>query len=84
MDRYDFAIARAKEIVDRYRLEEVEDNDIQSDSKLSMPASSLFDGVDIEGVELGDIEMGGIAGSGLADQDDQGDSIDGQDNGVDG
>jgi len=70
-------MARAKEIVDRRRQEEVEDNDIQSDSELSVPATSLFDGIDTEGVELSDIEMGGIVGSGLADQDDQGDGING-------
>jgi uncharacterized Zn finger protein (UPF0148 family) len=70
MDYYDVVVARAKEIAERRRQEEVVDNDIQSD------------GTDTEGVELGDIEMGGIAGnSSLADQDgeDSQDDEDGQD-----
>jgi hypothetical protein len=43
---------------------------VDRESELSVLASSLFDGMDIESIELGDIEMSGIAGSsGLADQD---------------
>jgi hypothetical protein len=33
---YDFVIAQAREIVERQRREEVEDNDIQSDGELSL------------------------------------------------
>jgi hypothetical protein len=73
MDYYDVVIARAREIAERQRQEEMKDNDIQSDSE---------HGMDTGGVELGDIEIGGIAGSGgLVDQDSwdgqhgQGDSL---------
>ena len=53
---------------------------MESDSELSVLASSLFSGMDMEdielgqgiGVELSDVEMGGT-GSGLTDQDDQDD-----------
>jgi hypothetical protein len=48
MDRYDFIIAREKEVLERQRQEEVEDNDIRSDSELSELASSIFDGMDID------------------------------------
>jgi len=72
MDRYDLIMAQAKEIAERQRQEEVEDNNLQSDSELSELASNVIDGMDIDSVESGDIEMGGIAGSGsLADQDSQ-------------
>jgi hypothetical protein len=53
---------------------------MESNSELSVLASSLFNGMDMEdiesgqgiGVELGDVEMGGTR-SGLTDQDDQDD-----------
>jgi hypothetical protein len=62
MEQYDEIQARTHEIVDRRRQEEQEDNnlidsdggsdsDIESDSDLSMLASSLFDS--IEGIEMG-------------------------------
>jgi len=58
--------------VERWRQEEVEDNDIQSDSELSVLASSLFDGMgmemDIDNVELGDIG-GGVQSDGDGDGD---------------
>ena len=79
-DLYHQRIARAQEIVNRRQAEW----DIESDSELSVLASSLFNGIeDIESgrgisVESGDVEMGGT-GSGLTDQDDQ----DSQGNGVD-
>jgi hypothetical protein len=73
MDYYNFIIAQAKDIAERQRQEEVEDNDIQSDSELSAMASSLFnsiEGIETSGAESGDVEIGGIAGSGgLVDQD---------------
>jgi hypothetical protein len=70
MDYYDFVIARAKEISERQRQEEVEDNDIQSNSNM--------EGIETSGVELSDTEIGSIAGSSsLADQDSQ-DGQDGQ------
>ena len=76
IDQYNAIMARAEEIAARQRQEEVEDNDIQSDSELSLLASSLFDGMDIEGIELSDIEIDGTAASaGLADQDSQGNSL---------
>ena len=66
MDRYDLIMARAHEIVERRRREELEDNDIladedsnsNADSELSMLASSQFNGMEgIEGME-------GMEGSG--------------------
>jgi hypothetical protein len=77
MDRYDFVMAWAREIVERRRREEVEDNDIQSDSELSVLASSLFDGIgmemDIDNVELGDIG-GGVQSDGNGNGNGDGDS----------
>jgi hypothetical protein len=73
LDYYDFVMAQGRAIEERRRQEELEDNDIQSDSPLPELRSSLFDGIDIEGVESGDVEMGGTAGiTSLANQDDQG------------
>ena len=69
MDYYNIVMAQAREIAERRRQEEVEDNDIQSDSELSAMDSSLLNGMeDIEtsGVKSGDIEMGGT-GAGLTD-----------------
>lgn len=68
IDYYNFVIAQARETAERRRHEEIGDNDIQSDIELSVPASSLFNG--IEGIETGD--------AGLADQDGK-DSRDDQD-----
>jgi hypothetical protein len=70
IDRYDLIIARGQAIVKRMRQEELEDNNIisaQSDSKLSEPTSSLFNG--IEGIQSGNVGMGesGDAEMGRAD-----------------
>jgi hypothetical protein len=49
MDRYDYLRARADAIIERQRREELEDNDIidtQSNTKLSVLASSIFNGID--------------------------------------
>lgn len=46
MDYYDTVMAREREIAGRRRQEEVEGNDIQSDSELSVMASSLFNGIE--------------------------------------
>jgi hypothetical protein len=61
LEQYDNIIARAWEIEDRWRQEELEDNDIipsgdgdsdsNSGSELSILASSLFNGM--EGIEIG-------------------------------
>ena len=66
LERYDAIIARAWEIENRRRQEELEDNELighdisgysESDSELSMLGSSQFEGM--EGIELGsDIELG--------------------------
>ena len=57
MDRYDTLVARAWKIAERRRQEEVEDNNIKSNSELSELASCEFDGMDIEGVKSGDIHL---------------------------
>jgi hypothetical protein len=52
MDQYDFVMARAQEIIKRWRQEEEEDNNIHSsdsDSELSVLTSSIFNS--IEGIE---------------------------------
>jgi hypothetical protein len=62
MDRYNFVIARAHNIIKRRRQEELEDNDMladedsdsDADSELSVLASSLFNGM--EGVEFSSID----------------------------
>jgi hypothetical protein len=67
LERYDKTIAQAYEIIERWRREELEDNDIissrDSNSELSALASSLFNGM--EGIEMGgDSEvLSGISGS---------------------
>lgn len=72
MERYDTIKEKSREIIDRRRVEW----DLESQSELSVLASSQFDGMDgIEssqgiGVKLGDVELGGTSG-GLADQDAQ-------------
>jgi hypothetical protein len=48
-------MAQTREIAERRRQEEVEDNDIQSDSELSEMASSLFNGM--EGIETGGVSQ---------------------------
>jgi hypothetical protein len=68
MDRYDFVIARAHEIVERQRREELEDNDILADedndsntnSELLVLVSSLFNGID--GLEYSGISSGHMDG----------------------
>jgi hypothetical protein len=70
LKRYDAIIARAWEIENRRRQEELEDNKLighdisgysESDSELSMLGSSQFEGM--EGIELGSgIELGGGGG----------------------
>jgi hypothetical protein len=76
IDRYDFVMAQAREIVERRRQKEVEDNNIQSDSELSVLASSLFNGIgmeiDINNVELGDIG-GGVQSDGESNSNGNGD-----------
>jgi hypothetical protein len=57
MDCYDLLMARAKEVSEHRRQEEVEDNNIKSNSELSELASCEFDGMDIEGVKSGDIHL---------------------------
>jgi hypothetical protein len=81
MELYNAQVARAHKIVQlRYR-----EWGIESDSELSVLASSQFMGIDdIElgegvGVELGDVEMSGTGEV----QDSQGDGIGSQDHGVD-
>jgi hypothetical protein len=62
MDRYDLVIAKAYEVIERCRQEELEDNDILADedsdsdvdSELSVLASSLFTGM--EGIEFSSID----------------------------
>jgi hypothetical protein len=62
MDQYNFVIARVREIVERQRREEIEDNDIQSDEL----ASSIFDGIGMEmdidntGEGTGDGDLGRV------------------------
>jgi hypothetical protein len=71
LDYYDFVMARGRAIEERWRQEELEDNDIQSDSPLSELGSSC--------VESGDVEMGGTVGiTSLANQDDQGEEGQGE------
>lgn len=68
MEYYDEVVVRAEGVIEqereRQRLEESADNnEIQSDSELSMLASSLFNG--IEGIESSqgiNVEMGGTSG----------------------
>jgi hypothetical protein len=72
-------IARAWEIVNRRQAELY----MESDSELSVMASSLFngmDGIETGGVKSGDVEMGGTS-SGLTGQDGQG-GQDSQGNGL--
>jgi len=76
MDRYDFVMARAREIVERRRREEIEDNDIHSD-ELSVLASSIFDSI---GMEM-DIDN---TGEGTGDGDEDGDSDEDGDEGGNG
>jgi hypothetical protein len=78
-DLYNQRIARAWEIVNRQQAEW----DMESDSELSVLASSLFngmEGIETGGAELGDVEMGGTS-SGPTDQDGQG-GEDGQGDGL--
>lgn len=78
MDRYDFVMARAHEIVERRRREELEDNNIladedndsDTDSELSVLASSLFNGMD-------GLEYSGMGGGDIEDSNMDGGDIDG-------
>jgi hypothetical protein len=67
MDCYDFVIARAHKIIERRRREELEDNNMPTDedndsdtnSELSVLASSLFnsiDGLEYSGIGSGEME----------------------------
>jgi hypothetical protein len=70
MDRYDFVIAQAQEIVERQRQEEIEDNNIQSD-ELSVPASSIFDGIGME-MDIDNTSEGTSDGDKDSDSDEDG------------
>jgi hypothetical protein len=78
MKQYDAIMENAHAIAEKERQRQEKERNLESDSELSVLASSPFNGM--EGIELGDVEMGGTS-SGLADQDikdgqsSQGDSL---------
>jgi hypothetical protein len=76
IEQYDFVIARAQAVVDRQRQEELVDNDINdgnnsdTDSEMSVLASSLFNGMD--GIEYSGTAGIETSGSAELESDDDG------------